>query len=170
MAQNGLVVNVILHVILGNFLGIQGKFLRREFLRKGSEGWDTEVTSATSYEWDSLDNVGSPSISLARAELGLPRSSGPEGWFRRGLVYMEGMGGGTQASCMALTGSPGAGVFLGGCPASAELAWPPCSCGRERKLLRAGHGSCKRDKWPSGMLSLSAAVRIQPGKIPASVP
>lgn len=37
-------------------------------------------------------------------------------------------------------------VFLGGRPTSRGPAWPRRSRGRERKLLRAGHGSCKLDK------------------------
>lgn len=107
--------------------------------------------------------------SSVEAEVRQPAHAGflEDGFGRSRVPLCRGRG--PWASCLVLTGSP----------RSLSFSWPASnwysaglalsSCGTERKLLRAGRGSCKLDKWPSRMLFRSSAVRIQPGKIPVSV-
>lgn len=152
----------------GNSWEFKGNFSKVEFHRKRAEGWDIQVTSATPF-WrrifwrTGVDSALSPWPGQNRVS---PGAQVPEDWFQRGLVSVG--GGDTKSSCLVLT-APEPEFFLEGVQLVQSRLGQPCSCGRERKLLRAGHGSCKRNKWPSRMLFLSSAVRIQPGKIPVPV-
>lgn len=131
----------------GTSWAFKGNFSKAECHRKRGQGWDPCMTSA-SLRWVGVSGGLGQGRTGPPQELGVQRADRREAWSPL-------RGEGHQASRLALTGTLGLS-FSWRASSWYRAGLAPRSCGRERKLLRVSHGSCKRDKWPSRMLFLSS--------------